>query len=349
VGSPYTHSTLDSGVKALVYTAPYRVEVQDLPPVAPGAGDVLIRVEACGICGSDVHGFRGQSRIRVPPAVLGHECSGSVAARGDGVRNVKVGGRVAIQPLLGCGQCRYCRSGRPNICPDRRLIGAHLPGGFAEYVAVPAAAVYPIPDTLSAICATLAEPLGNAIHMFGLAGERVPDSAIVIGAGTLGLLAVALLGRMKATHVISVDLDPRRLELARALGATDTFDGRDPHLAARLRDGTGGGAELMLEAVGVAESRRLAIEAAAPGALAVFLGNAEPESVLPVNDLINRELIVRGSYSCTDAELRRAIDILAAGEIDTSWVASTALDDGPVVFGKLSSGEHMPVKTVLVP
>ena len=336
-------------MRALVYTAPHAIEMRDVPDPSPEPGEVVLRVRACGICGSDLHGFRGKSRIRVPPAVLGHECTGAIAAVGAGVDTLRAGDRAVIQPLIGCGLCRYCQMGRSNICPERRLIGAHLPGGFADYVRVPRAAVYAIPDTLPDADATLVEPLGNAIHVLGLGGEAAGGIVVVIGAGTLGLLTVAVLGLRGARRVISVDLDPHRLEVARRLGADDVLDARDSDLARRMLELTGGGADLVVEAVGVGASRTTAIQAAGPGGTVVLLGNAESESTLPVNDAVNRELVLRGSYSCTDSELREAIDVLARGGIDTSWVETAPLEHGPAMFGRLHRGHDAPIKAVLVP
>src|ERR687885_499557 len=157
-------------MQALVYTAPRRLEIQDLVTPRPEGNEVVVRVSACGICGSDVHGFLGKSRIRIPPAILGHEFTGRVADVGEAVTGISVGDRVVIQPVVGCGVCPWCQSGRPNICPRRQLIGAHRPGAFAEYVTVPARVVYHLPDSLSDLDGALVEPLGNAMHMLDLAG-----------------------------------------------------------------------------------------------------------------------------------------------------------------------------------
>jgi 2-desacetyl-2-hydroxyethyl bacteriochlorophyllide A dehydrogenase len=323
-------------MKALVYTGPGELSLQELPRPDPGAHEVLIRVTACGICGSDLHGYLGKSRIRIPPAVMGHEFSGTVASVGEAVADPSIGRHVVVQPLIGCGTCRCCRAGRPNICPRRRLIGAHLPGGFAEYVVVPEGAVYPIPDSLSDLDAALVEPLGNAVHMLSLGTATVYQDIVVLGAGTLGLLTARLARQAGARHVIVTDTQPHRLDIAHRLGADLTLNARAPHTPRRILEATEGGATLVIDAVGITATRRQAIEVAAPGATVILLGNAEPESPLPLIDVVNRELIVRGSYSCTDEEFRRAIALIADGGIDTgSWVTEVTLDQGQEIFQRL--------------
>lgn len=333
-------------MKALVYTAPGRVELQNVPQPALGPHDVVIRVATSGICGSDVHGFLGKSRIRVPPAIMGHEFTGRVHDVGERVEGLSIGQRVVVQPLIGCGVCRWCRSGRPNICPRRRLLGAHLPGGFAEYVSVPVHAVYPLPDSLSDRAGALVEPLGNAVHMIGLGGTLLYRNIVVLGAGTLGLLAVAVARLAGAGHVIVTDTQEHRLEVARRLGAHLALDARDD-LTERIVGETEGGADLVIEAVGITATRRQAIAVAAPGATVVLLGNAEGESELPVNDAVNRELALRGSYSCTDDEFRRAIAILADGRIETdSWIEMTEIDRGQEYFERLVVGGNALIKVM---
>jgi L-iditol 2-dehydrogenase len=203
-------------------------------------------------------------------------------------------------------------------------------------VVVPEGAVYPIPDSLSDLDAALVEPLGNAVHMLSLGTATVYQDIVVLGAGTLGLLTACLARLAGARHVIVTDTQPHRLDIARRLGADLTFNAREPHTPRRILEATEGGATLVIDAVGITATRRQAIEVAAPGATVILLGNAEPESPLPLIDVVNRELIVRGSYSCTDEEFRRAIALIADGGIDTgSWVTEVTLDQGQEIFQRL--------------
>lgn len=326
-------------MRALVYTAPYKVQLQEVPEPLAAENDVIVAVTLSGICGSDVHGFQGQSAIRVPPAIMGHEFTGTVARAG--ASKLCEGQRVVVQPVLGCGRCRYCLAGRPNICPSRQLIGAHRPGGFAERVAVPASAVYPIPDALGEVAAALVEPLANALHMVERDETGARESVVIVGAGALGILAAAVARQAGYGRVVVSDINAKRLEIAGHLGATDTILASDSDASERVLDVTGGGADLVIEAVGIEATRRMAIAAAAPGATVVLLGNAQRESLLPVNEIVNRELRLEGSYSSTDPEFRRAIEILAGGGIDTSsWTQQMPLESGPQCFERLAAGEE---------
>lgn len=334
-------------MKALVYTAPNHVEVQDISEPVPGTGEVLVEVSASGVCGSDVHGFQGRSRIRVPPLVMGHEFTGRVRALGAEVAGLSIGQRVVIQPVLSCGHCIYCRNGHTNVCPNRRLIGAHEPGAFAQYVKVPVRLVYPLPDSLSDIDGSLVEPLANAIHMLDLAPTETYRDVVILGAGTIGLLAIALARFNGARHVIATDVDQQKLGIAARLGADLTLDARREDTTGWILDATGGGAGLIIDTAGLTATRQQAIAVAAPGATIVLLGLADATSDLSVLDVINREISVRGSYSCTDREFRASIELMADPRIDAgSWVETTALEEGPQSFERLASHTPGLVKVV---
>jgi threonine dehydrogenase-like Zn-dependent dehydrogenase len=268
---------------------------------------------------------------------MGHEFVGRIAHAPAG-SGLALGQRVVVQPVVGCGRCGSCRAGRPNICPERQLIGAHRPGGFADLVAVPLQSIYPIPDGLDDSSAPLVEPLANAVHIVQRA-EGARTSIAVIGAGTLGVLTAAVARLAGYRRIVVTDVNRARLQIASLCGATDVFDASHADTAAQVLEVTEGGADLVVEAVGIEVTRRTAIGVAAPGAEVVLLGNAEPESGLPVNAVVNRELRLRGSYSSTDAEFRRAIGILTAGDIETAtWTREAPLERGPDCFERLASG-----------
>jgi len=332
-------------MRALVYTAPLMLALEELPDPAPNAGEVVIRVDACGVCGSDVHGFAGRSRIRNPPMVMGHEFVGHVCEVGAGVVDRHIGERVVVLPVIGCGECRLCRGGRPNICPERRLVGGHLPGAFANKVKVPARATYPVRASLSDAVAVLVEPMSNAVHMLSLGEFRVHQDVVVLGAGTLGLLTVALAVAGGARQVLVTDLNPHRLEVAVALGAQVTLLASDDRALANIRDATDGGPMLVIDTAGFTASRRQAIEVVRPGGIVVLLGTGEAASELPVQDVINREISLRGSYSSTEEEFRRALEFMTDTGIDSeSWVQSVRLQEGPAYFSRLLSGAPALVK-----
>jgi 2-desacetyl-2-hydroxyethyl bacteriochlorophyllide A dehydrogenase len=304
-------------------------------------------VSACGICGSDVHGFQGKSRIRVPPMVMGHEFSGRVVSANSESRDLQPGQRVVVQPLVGCGQCSYCAKGKPNICPRRELIGAHRQGAFAEFVRVPAHLVYPIAPSLSDSAGTLVEPLANAVHMLGLGGGALDLDVVILGAGTLGLVTTALAHFAGARRVIVTDVDDRRLQVALKLGADEALNARQEHVTDYISEVTGGGADLVIDAAGYTPSRQQGIAVAAPGGTVVLLGLADPTSEVSFLDVINREIAVRGSYASTDSDFRHALAILESGKIDTeSWVQSASLEEGQRYFDALSSHDSDLVKVV---
>lgn len=325
-------------MRALVYTAPGRLTLEDIPEPELAADEVTVEVAACGVCGSDVHGFLGRSAIRIPPMVMGHEFSGWIVAAGANVRAVTLDERVVIQPVIGCGRCASCRAGRSNICLFRQLVGGHRPGGFAQYVTVPASAVYPISGGLDDVAATLVEPMGNAVHMLGLAGAGIYGRVVILGAGTLGLLTACLARLSGSRRVVVTDTDEHRLRVATRMGADVVLDARDPDTTARILDLTDGGADAVIDAAGVTASRRQAVAATKAGGTVVLLGTGEPESALPFQDIINREIVLRGSYSSTDDEFRRAIAVLEDGRVNTDgWVEPVALEQGQAIFERLST------------
>jgi 2-desacetyl-2-hydroxyethyl bacteriochlorophyllide A dehydrogenase len=346
-------------MKALVYTAPFHLEVKDLSKPRPAQDEVLIEVGACGICGSDLHGFQGKSKIRVPPMVMGHEFAGLVVSAPE-ASALQPGRRVVVQPLVGCGKCAYCLDGRQNICPNRQLIGAHRQGAFAEYVVAPERVVYPIADSLGDAQATLVEPLANAVHMLGLGGGALDKRVVVLGAGTLGLLTLALSRLAGARHIVVTDVDSGRLEVARRLGADETLDARDDALAdhiceafarkddpASAREDDPRGADLIIDAAGYTAARQLGVAVASPGANLILLGLSDPTSAISILDVINREIVLRGSYSCTDADFRTAISLLERNAIETrSWMHTVSMDEGQRWFEGLVSHESSMIKVV---
>ncbi len=245
-------------MKALVLREYNRLVLEELPEPVPGPGEVLVRVRACGICGSDVHGLDGSTGRRVPPLVMGHEAAGEIAALGTGVAGLEVGRRVTFDSTIYCGRCAFCRAGEINLCDHRQVLGVSCEeyrrdGAFAEYVAVPSRSIYPLPEGLSFERAALVEPLSVAVHAVDRLAPREGERAVVLGAGVIGLLALQVLKARGCGRVIAVDLDRGRLELARELGADQTFaPEKGTDVAAELvRLSGGAGLDLAVEAVGL--------------------------------------------------------------------------------------------------
>ena len=338
-------------MRTLVYLGPRTMAVQEVERPRPGADEVLVRVGASGICGSDLHGYLGKSRKRVPPLVMGHEFAGTVEAAGRGVHDLQAGTPVAVYPLITCGQCPACRRGDTSQCRARQVIGIDRPGGYADYVTVPRSSIVPLPPGMSAFAASLAEPLANAVHIFNRNADGGVRRVAIFGAGTQGLMALYLARSMVLSAVVSVDVIPARLALALRLGATAVIDGRAEDAAGLIRELTEGeGVDLAVEAVGSAGTRQAAVASARNGGRVVFLGLGEEITPLNAVDIVNREIAIHGSYAYTFDDFTRAVGLLGAGLIDPAeWVRAFPLEEGPEVFGRLVTDPGDLIKAVLTP
>jgi len=327
-------------MKAIVWHGPGRMTIEERPePRDPAAGEVIVRPEAVGICGSEVEGYLGHMGNRTPPLVMGHEFAGVVVAAGDGA-GAWDGARVAGNPLAGCGSCRLCTAGQENLCPRRTLIGIHHPGAFADLVAAPAANLRALPDGVTARAGALVEPLANGVHAvrLGLAGEAVRH-AVVVGAGTIGLMTLQAALLSEIGHVGVVEPQAQRRERAVALGAHAAYGAGEAGLAA-VRTATDGlGADLVLDAVGAQATRALALELLRPGGQAVCIGLAADDTTLGFHGIVRGQLGLRGSYAYTMADFEQALAWLADGRASVGELpAVQPLDDGPEAFARLAEG-----------
>jgi len=233
---------------AVLLAGPRTFEVKDIDVPALEPGGVLVRVHQCGVCGSDLHFYRGD--LPLPPGTcMGHEISGEVAEVGPGVQDFRPGDRVCVEPLLVCGTCQYCRSGQYQLCRQRRLLGAPLPGGFARYVQVPAYCLYRLPDAIDFEVGSLIEPLAVAVHGLRLAGLSVGDRMLVLGAGTIGLMAVLVAREMGAMSVVACGRYGHQREAALALGAETAVEDSEEALAGLSGSPWGSAFDLVVEAV----------------------------------------------------------------------------------------------------
>jgi threonine dehydrogenase-like Zn-dependent dehydrogenase len=311
-------------VRALVFTAPGVVELQDVEEPQPADDDVVLEVRGVGICGSELHGFRSVG-FRKPPLVMGHEVVGVDRA----------GRRVAVNPLLSCGHCDLCARGLPQVCRERGLVGVHRPGGFAERVAVPASTLYALPDGVSWEAAAMIEPLANAVHAL----RRVPDvrgaRVGVIGAGAIGLLCLLVARRLGAAQVTVVDPSEGRLATATRLGA----DATGPALVEEH--------DVVVDAVGLPATRVDSVQHLRPGGHAVWIGLAHAEATFDGNDLVRSERSVVGSFGYLPAEFAEAVAMSA--ECDLGWSTGVPLEDSQDVFMALAEGRSDIVRAVLLP
>jgi L-iditol 2-dehydrogenase len=341
-------------MRALVLSEYKRLDVRDVPTPEVGERDVLVRVHACGICGSDVHGYDGSSGRRIPPAVMGHEAAGVVERIGAGVERVSPRDRVTFDSTVSCGHCDYCRAGRSNLCDQRKVLGVSCgdyrqAGAFAEFVAVPEHIVYRLPGEVSFEHAAMVEPVSVAVH--AVARAPMPArSAVVVGAGTIGLLVIQALRAAGAARVIAVDVDEGKLALARKLGAETALNPTGVDVPSEVRRLTEGGADVALECVGATEPIKTAVACVRKGGSVVLVGNVSPGIQLPLQAVVTGELTLLGTCA-SNGEYPRAIELLRTGAIDVRPLITLVapLAEGPAMFARLYAREPGLMKVILQP
>jgi L-iditol 2-dehydrogenase len=347
-------------MQALQLTEYRKLQLVDMPVPSPATDEVLIQVAACGICGSDVHGFDGSTGRRIPPLVMGHEAAGVIAAVGSAVHTFAIGERVTFDSTISCGSCRFCKEGAINLCDRREVLGVSCGdyrrnGAFAEYVAVPARIVYRLPDSLSFADAAMIEAVSVALHAVKLTAPEKGSSALVVGAGMIGLLILQSLRVAGCGEVFVADVDAGRLQLAKKLGATGTMQAgataSSDEIAKQVRERTNGdGVDVVLEAVGTAATVHAAIASARKNGTVTLVGNLAPEVPLPLQLVITRQLRLQGS--CASAgEYPQAIELMANKKIDVSPMLSAIapLTEGARWFDRLYAREANLMKVVLTP
>ena len=326
-------------MKALVYTAPGKVELEQRPRPEPQIGEEEIAIEVAGVCGSDISGFLGHSALRRPPLVLGHEL---VGRRRDGRR-------VVANPLVSCGHCEACTSGMQNLCESWKLLGlGTTPGTFAEYIALPSAQIYEVPDSLTAEQAILAEPLANIVHLFRLVSPPPFFRLAIVGAGTMGALAVSAALRLGTRDVLVLDVNDQRLETMQQLGASTTVNAASAEAVANALRVAGRGYDLVLDASGSAAARQTAFDFCRPGGQVVLLGMGTQRSEVNFVTSIRKEHRVVMSFAYTPADFRRSLDLLVAGEIDlTPWTVRMPLARGQEALDRMSRDPGVSLKMML--
>ena len=288
-------------MKALLLSEYSKLEVADLPKPVAGPGEVLVQVAACGICGSDVHGYDGSSGRRIPPLVMGHEAAGVIAEVGEGVSRFGIGDRVTFDSTVYCGVCDYCLHGQVNLCDDRQVVGVSTPdfrraGAFAEFVTVPERIVYPLPDELSFAEAAMLEAVSVALHAVAVSDIKGGETALVIGAGMIGLLTLQAARVAGCSRILVADVDTTRLNLAKEAGADMTILASGSDMVGEvLRQTNGRGVDLVLEAVGRDETVSAAVDTVRKGGTVTLIGNITPQVALPLQKVVSRQIRLQGS------------------------------------------------------
>jgi L-iditol 2-dehydrogenase len=343
-------------MKALLLSEYKKLNVIDMPTPEIGEDDVLVRVRACGICGSDIHGYDGSTGRRIPPLVMGHEAAGVIERAGGAVKGFSVGDRVTFDSTVSCGICNFCRQGQINLCDNRMVLGVSCGdyrrhGAFAEYVSVPARILYKLPDSLPFERAALIEAVSIAVHAVSRHVPKPDDAVLVVGSGMIGVLVIQVLREKGCRNIIAVDVDDEKLALAKRVGATRTLNAKDIDVPAAVRDLTGAqGADASFEVVGHATTVMNAIRSLRKGGTVVLIGNLSPRVEIPLQEVVSREISVLGSCA-SSGEIPECIDLLARGVVDVDPLISlrASLDEAPDLFARLYGGDKSLMKVIIQP
>ena len=338
-------------MKTLLYPEYEQLEIAEQGEPQPAAAEVLLRVEACGICGSELEAFKKRSPRRVPPLVMGHEFCGIVEEVGTDVRQFSRGQRVVSHSLFGCGVCMQCARGNTHLCAQRQLFGMNRQGGFAELVCTPERCLVAWPESLPAAAASLAEPLANGVHVVGLTWQLIPNRVVIIGAGPIGLLCQQAFQCLTTAKTIVADLLQERLDVASKLGAQYIINSRHQDFLAEVEALTGGeGADVVVDAVGSGVSKQQALAATRSGGTTVWIGTHENTVTIDSYDVTLTERRVQGSYAASLDELKVAVNLLASGRVDAlSWIKTFPLGEGVEAFRRMMAPQGDDIKAVLLP
>lgn len=341
-------------MKSLVLKEYLRLELVDTPQPEPGAEEVLIRVAACGICGSDVHGYDGTSGRRIPPIVMGHEAAGVVAATGPEAAKFKPGDRVTFDSTVYCGQCAFCLSGDVNLCDNRQVLGVSCgdyrrAGAFAEYIVVPERILYRLPAEMSFPEAAMLEAVSVALHAVHITGDMKGKTALVVGAGMIGLLTLQAVRAAGCKSIVIADVDQSRLNLAKTLGADEVLCFSGASLTREILERTDKkGVDVVFEAVGRNETIGTSIDSVRKGGTVTLIGNITPEVTVPLQKVVSRQIRLQGS-AASSGEYPEAIELVASGRIQVKPLitAIAPLEEGARWFKRLYAREPNLMKVVL--
>jgi 2-desacetyl-2-hydroxyethyl bacteriochlorophyllide A dehydrogenase len=333
-------------MKALVYTQPNEVQLLERDAPAAADGEVVLRIDAVGICGSDMHAWHGHDPRRKPGLVLGHEFAGTVLASRDPAW--QEGARVTGNPLITCGHCEYCVQGRDNLCAHRTMVGMTRPGAFAERMSIPGRCLIALPDGLPAERAALTEPAATALHAINLSMKclvrPLPECRVlVLGGGAIGMLAALLLRHYGVDRLTVAEVNPLRRASLERHARCATFDPR----SGAADDGA---FDYVIDAVGSAVTRQAALAAVKPGGVVMHIGLQDWASEIDMRKLTLAEITLLGTYTYSTADLRATVAALARGVFgDLSWIERRPLADGAQAFVDLHEGRIASAKVVLEP
>ncbi|MBP1988752.1 galactitol-1-phosphate 5-dehydrogenase [Paenibacillus eucommiae] len=332
-------------MKTLVWNAAETMNIEEREvPVLP-ENEILIRVEAVGICGSEIEGYLGHNSLRIPPLVMGHEFCGRIEQVGAKVPNregIQVGQKVVVNPLLYCGECNSCLKGLTNLCASRSIIGIHRSGAFAEFVAVPASAVVPVPEEIDSFRASLAEPLACSLRATRRALSQHPFANVVIfGAGGIGLLCAMMAKILGASRVMIIDTNAERLQIALQVGLDEAANPKEENVEDKVKASFGSkGVDVVIDAAGFQQTREVSLKILNPGGTLMNIGLGIDGTNLPINHLIRSEIEILGSFTYTRQDFKYAVDLLVSGQVtELGWTEVRPLSEGPNSFAELVAGK----------
>ncbi len=328
-------------MKALFYTNPNEMAYRAAPDPTVTDGELLVQITAAGICGSDMHAFHGHDARRVPPMVLGHEAAGVI------LNGEQAGQPVALNPLITCGTCFYCKLDRSNLCSNRTMLGMSRQGAMAEQVTIPAAFALPMAAEMNPVHASLMEPTACAWHAIDLV-ERVvfhplaESKVLVIGAGAIGMLTALLLHHRGCRDIHLSDTNPLRLQSAEDINIAHVHDARKMTVTAEY--------DVVFDAVGSTITRQVAVDGVRTGGVVMHIGLQNGDGDFNARKITLDEIAFLGTYTYTPLNLQQSLDALNAGSLgDLAWVEQRPLADGAQAFTDLDNGNTAAAKIVLIP
>jgi len=344
-------------MKVLLMEEYKKLQFTDFPdPGIEDAHDILVRIKAVAICGSDVHGYDGSTGRRQPPIVMGHEAAGEVVQTGGAVTSFKKGDRVTFDSTIYCGECFYCRNGMANLCDNRMVLGVSCGeyrrhGAFAQYVVIPERIVVPLPSDLSFEEAACTEPVAVAAHAVRMTPIALNDTVAVVGSGLIGNLVIQILKNSGSGRIIALDTDPSRREFAKSFGLDAVLDPADPDLDKKIKElSSGRGVDRVIEAVGATEPIKTAVSIVRKGGSVTLVGNVSPAVEIPLQAVVSRQINLQGSCAIS-GEYPIALNLMARRKINVKSIlsATAPLSEGEAWMNKLYRREGNLLKVVLIP
>lgn len=339
-------------MKAVVYEGPNVLTYKDVPNVSPKMNEVKLKVRSCGICGSDIHGYLGVTGRRIAPVIMGHEFSGEVVELGEGVKNLSVGDRVAGYPLDFCGECEMCKKGDVHLCLNKRAFGVlDIDGAFAEYICVPAKVCFNLKDNVSYKVGSIMEPLAVSYRAVCHAGNLKDKNVLVVGTGTIGLLAMACVKMQNPNKIFVSDLSDNRLEIAKQMGADIVINPLKDNLEDIIfANSDNKGVDVVIEAVGVSATVKQGIDVLAFGGTAVWIGISAKHIDLEMQQIVTRELNIKGTFLYGFEEFRTVVGFLNDGKLNIDPILSLeiALENLPEIMSQMAKDPGDLIKVTVV-